>query len=144
MGFRAWEQVPVQNVEGATATKVPSVSEVTNTSSGHHLSRDTYSGGAGEAAAPFALIHGEQERQELPFILSSFRLSYRLYVHFPAFWTVWLKIIFPGSRSPDPKLCNVVLGDQYIKHCFSGKSVTTKIYSSGGLYTYIDVRSGEA
>ena len=60
-------------------------------------------------------------RQELPFILNSFLLSYRLYVHFPAFWTVWLKRIFPGGKSPDPKLCNVVLGEQYIKHCFSGK-----------------------
>ena len=70
-------------------------------------SRDAYAGG--------------QEGQELSFVLNSFHLSYLLKRHFSALYTVWFKEIFLGASPPDPQIVVVLLGDQFIKHCSSGK-----------------------
>ena len=60
-------------------------------------------GGVGGVASPSALIHGGQEGQELPFILNSFLLSYRLKGHFSALQTVCFKKIFLEASPQIPK-----------------------------------------
>ena len=43
---------------------------------------------------------------------------------------------FAGGKPPYPKIIMVLLGGQYSKHCFSGKSLKTKIYSCGSEYIH--------
>ena len=50
---------------------------------------------------------GGQEGQELPFILTSFYLSYLLKGHLPVFWTAWLKETFIGQVPRPPSLHSV-------------------------------------
>ena len=49
-----------------------------------NMSNSTLALGGHEWQLPSALFHGEQESQELSFILNSFRMSYLVKGHFPA------------------------------------------------------------
>ena len=71
------------------------------------LTRDAYDGG--------------QEGQELPFILNSFHLSYPAEEAFSGIVDRLVQENCSGGKPPDPQILVVLLGDQCIKHCSSGK-----------------------
>ena len=55
------------------------------------------------------------------FILNSFHLFHLLKGHFSGIVDNVVQDDFSGGKSPDPQIAIVLLGDQYIKHCSSGK-----------------------
>ena len=87
---------------------------------------------------------GVQERQELPFTMNSFHLSFLVKGHFPDFIDSFVQENF-SVASPqtsnltwnnyETNILNIVLLEENSK---------TKIYPCGGTYIYIDVPSEEA
>ena len=63
---------------------------------------------------------GGQKGQELSFILNSFH-SISSEEAFPGIVDSLVQEHSSEDKPPDPQVCILLLGDQYTKHCYSGK-----------------------